>query len=87
MIKSSSLKVLDFKGVEVAKSEDKVHKGEVKTRDDRENVVGYVAIVKVLLTKMVMEGTLRRMKLDTRVEEDEYLQQTHKGVLLKVEPS
>ncbi|ONI01080.1 hypothetical protein PRUPE_6G120500 [Prunus persica] len=82
---NSSLKVLDFKGVEVAKSEDKVHKGEVKTRDDRENVVGYVAIVKVLLTKMVMEGTLRRMKLDTRVEEDEYLQQTHKGVLLKVE--
>ncbi|KAI5339112.1 hypothetical protein L3X38_018384 [Prunus dulcis] len=81
------IKVLDFKGVEVAKWEDKVHKGEFKKRDDGENIVGSVATEKVLLTKMVMEGTPKQVELDTRVEEDGHQQQTHKQVLLEVEPS
>ncbi|CAL9021045.1 unnamed protein product [Prunus brigantina] len=61
---------------------DKEHKGEVKTRDDGENVVGSVATEKMLLTKVVMEWTPRQVDLDTRVEEDERQQQTHKVVLL-----
>lgn len=65
-----SLRVLDFKGVEVIESKDKVHKGEVKTRYDREYVVGSVATEKVLLTKVVMEGTPRRVELNTMVEAD-----------------
>jgi hypothetical protein len=46
-----------------------------------------VATEKILLTKVVMEGTPRRVELDTRVEEAVYQQQTHKGVLLEVEHS
>ncbi|VVA33889.1 Hypothetical predicted protein [Prunus dulcis] len=53
--------------------EDEVHKGEVKTRDDGENVVGLVATKKMLLTKVIMERTPRRVELDTRVEEDRVL--------------
>ncbi|KAI5338271.1 hypothetical protein L3X38_017542 [Prunus dulcis] len=54
--------------------EDEIHKGEVKTRDDGENVVGLVATKKMLLTKVIIERTPRRVELDTRVEEDEYQQ-------------
>ncbi|XP_008244295.1 PREDICTED: uncharacterized protein At2g29880-like [Prunus mume] len=43
--------VLHFKGVEVAVLQDKVHKGEVKTKDDGENVVGSVATKKVPFSK------------------------------------
>lgn len=42
-------------------SEDKVHKGEVKTRDNGDNVVGSMATEKVLLINMVMVETLRRV--------------------------
>ncbi|CAL2257326.1 unnamed protein product [Prunus armeniaca] len=52
-----------------------------------ENVVGSVATEKMLLTKVIMEGTPRPVELDTSVEEDGYQQQTHKWVLLEVEPS
>ena len=52
-----------------------------------ENVVGSVATEKMLLTKVIMEGTPRPVELDTSIEEDGYQQQTHKGVLLEVEPS
>ncbi|CAL9011707.1 unnamed protein product [Prunus brigantina] len=70
-----------------ARKKDKVHKGEVKTRDDGENVVGLVTTKKMLLTKVIVEGTPRWVELDIRVEEDGCQQQTHKGVLLEVEPS
>lgn len=52
MIKSLYSNVLNFKGVKmaVAESEDKVHKGEVRTRNDGKNVVGPVATEKLLLT-------------------------------------
>ncbi|CAL2246832.1 unnamed protein product [Prunus armeniaca] len=70
-----------------ARKKDKVHKGEVKTRDDGENVVGLVTTEKMLLIKVIMEGTPRPVELDIRVEEGRYQQQTHKGVLLEVEPS
>ncbi|KAI5330155.1 hypothetical protein L3X38_029553 [Prunus dulcis] len=49
MTNSSSSRVLDFKGVEVVALEDKVHKSEVKTRDDGENVVGSEGTKKMLL--------------------------------------
>ncbi|CAL2246833.1 unnamed protein product [Prunus armeniaca] len=41
----------------------------------------------MLLIKVIMEGTPRPVELDIRVEEGRYQQQTHKGVLLEVEPS
>ncbi|CAL9031379.1 unnamed protein product [Prunus brigantina] len=41
----------------------------------------------MLLTKVVMDGTPRWVELDIKVKEDGYQQQTHKGVLLEVEPS
>ncbi|CAL9019418.1 unnamed protein product [Prunus brigantina] len=76
---------------------DEEHNGEVmahssskmKSRQGMmgENVVGSVATEKMLLTKVIMEGTPRSVELDTRVEEDGYQQQTHKWVLLEVEPS
>ncbi|XP_021800962.1 receptor-like protein 12, partial [Prunus avium] len=67
-----SSKVLDFKGAE----------SEVKTRDEEEDVVEGK-----LLAKVVMEGTPFEVELDTRAEEGGQQQQTHKGVLLEVEPS
>ncbi|KAH0972103.1 hypothetical protein GBA52_024259 [Prunus armeniaca] len=48
MIKSLSSRVFHFKGVEVVVSEDKIHKVEVKTKDEGENVVGLVATKKDL---------------------------------------
>lgn len=39
MINRLSSRVLEFKGVEEAQFKDKVHKGEVRIRDDWENVV------------------------------------------------
>ncbi|CAL2261894.1 unnamed protein product [Prunus armeniaca] len=74
MTNSSSSRVLDFKGVEVMLLEDKVHKSEVKTRDDGENVVGSMGTKKMLLTKMVIDGTPRWVKLDIKVKEDGYQQ-------------
>ncbi|CAL8120328.1 unnamed protein product [Prunus armeniaca] len=50
------------------KSKDKVHQGEVKTRDDRENIVRSVSTEKMLLIKVVMEGTPRRAELDTSLK-------------------
>ena len=46
-----------------------------------------MATIKMILTKVVIEGTPRLVELDTRVEKDGHQQQTHKGVLLEVEPS
>lgn len=63
-------RVLDFKGAEVAKPEDKVHKGEFKTREDEENVVGSVATQKRLLIEVIMEWTPRLVEFNTTVEED-----------------
>lgn len=59
MTNSLSFRVLDFKGVEVAVSENKVHKGEVKPSDDGKNIFGSVGTKKTLLTKVIMECTLR----------------------------
>ncbi|CAL2248487.1 unnamed protein product [Prunus armeniaca] len=87
MINNLSSRVLDFKGVKVVVSEDKIYKSEVKTRDDGESVIGSMATKDILLTKVVIEWTPRWVELDTRVEEYGDQQQTHKGVLLDVEPS
>ena len=80
MTNGSSSKVLDFKAAESV--ERNIHKGEIKTRNDGEDVVE-----EKLLAKVVMEGTPFEVELDTRAEEGRQQQQTHKGVLLEVEPS
>ncbi|KAH0982857.1 hypothetical protein GBA52_010034 [Prunus armeniaca] len=87
MMNNLSSRVLDFKGVEVTVTEHEVHNGEVKTRDGKENVVGSVATKKKFFAKVIMEGTPKGVELDIRVEENGHQQQTHKEVLLKVEPS
>lgn len=82
MVDNSSSKVLDFEGAKLVELKNKVHKCEVKTGDDVENVVK-----EKLLTKVVMEETPLEVEFSTWVKEDGQQQQTHKGALLKVEPS